>query len=139
MGCLLCCFRAPEVDQEDEDPDDGQQIQQPNATTNRSTEVQDTAFESDALLGKGSTDVTHSQVVREPVLESNKMNSEKSEDCVVKEDNECLICFEEYTLDNPKITTKCSHHYHLGCILNWQERSEFCPVCSRVMDFEEMN
>lgn len=45
MGCLLCCFCDPEVDQEDEDPDDGQQIQQPNATTNRSTEVQDIAFE----------------------------------------------------------------------------------------------
>ncbi|KAG6743019.1 hypothetical protein POTOM_053964 [Populus tomentosa] len=44
----------------------------------------------------------------------------------------------EYTPpENPKIMTKCSHHFHLGCIYEWMERSDSCPVCGKVMVFDE--
>lgn len=43
--------------------------------------------------------------------------------------------FAEYTPENPKISTKCSHHYHLSCIYEWQERSEKCPVCGKARVF----
>ncbi|KAG8384571.1 hypothetical protein BUALT_Bualt04G0131600 [Buddleja alternifolia] len=43
----------------------------------------------------------------------------------------------EYTTENPKIITKCSHHFHLGCIYEWMERSDNCPVCGKVMAFDE--
>lgn len=43
----------------------------------------------------------------------------------------------EYTTENPKIVTKCSHHFHLGCIYEWMERSDSCPVCGKVMAFDE--
>ncbi|KAG9135525.1 hypothetical protein Leryth_021962 [Lithospermum erythrorhizon] len=46
---------------------------------------------------------------------------------------ECPTCLEEYTIDNPKIFTKCSHHFHLGCIYEWMERSDKCPVCGKVI------
>eukprot|EP00257_Ricinus_communis_P027963 XP_025015377.1 E3 ubiquitin-protein ligase At3g02290 [Ricinus communis] len=49
----------------------------------------------------------------------------------------CPTCLEEYTFDNPRIVTECKHHYHLGCIYEWQERSEHCPVCDKVMVFHE--
>lgn len=39
----------------------------------------------------------------------------------------------EYTEENPKIVTNCSHHFHLGCIYEWMERSDNCPVCGKVM------
>jgi hypothetical protein len=39
----------------------------------------------------------------------------------------------EYTKENPKIITKCSHHFHLGCIYEWMERSDNCPVCGKVI------
>ncbi|GKV16950.1 hypothetical protein SLEP1_g27515 [Rubroshorea leprosula] len=54
-----------------------------------------------------------------------------------EEEDICPTCLEEYTPENPKIMTKCSHHFHLGCIYEWMERSENCPVCGKVMDFEE--
>lgn len=41
----------------------------------------------------------------------------------------------EYTSENPKIVTKCCHHFHLGCIYEWMERSENCPVCGKVTIF----
>lgn len=37
-----------------------------------------------------------------------------------------------YTYENPKLTAECSHHFHLPCILEWQQQSEECPICTRV-------
>lgn len=54
-----------------------------------------------------------------------------------EEEDVCPTCLEEYTEENPKIMTKCSHHYHLGCIYEWMERSDTCPVCGKVMLFDE--
>ncbi|GKB65697.1 probable E3 ubiquitin-protein ligase RHB1A [Tanacetum coccineum] len=47
---------------------------------------------------------------------------------------ECPTCFEEYDEENPKIVTKCEHHFHLSCILEWMERSDTCPVCDQEME-----
>ncbi|XP_073150752.1 E3 ubiquitin-protein ligase At3g02290-like isoform X1 [Henckelia pumila] len=44
----------------------------------------------------------------------------------------CPTCLDEYTKENPKIMTSCSHHFHLGCIYEWMERSDNCPVCGTV-------
>ncbi|KAI7754193.1 hypothetical protein M8C21_022035 [Ambrosia artemisiifolia] len=49
---------------------------------------------------------------------------------------ECPTCLEEYDEDNPKIITKCEHHFHLACILEWMERSDTCPVCDQEMIIE---
>ncbi|XP_071698073.1 probable E3 ubiquitin-protein ligase RHB1A [Rutidosis leptorrhynchoides] len=49
---------------------------------------------------------------------------------------ECPTCLEEYDEDNPKIITKCEHHFHLSCILEWMERSDTCPVCDQEMVIE---
>ncbi|KAJ1286908.1 hypothetical protein BS78_03G388600 [Paspalum vaginatum] len=57
---------------------------------------------------------------------------------VVSEDEDvCPTCLEEYTPENPKIITKCHHHFHLGCIYEWMERSDTCPICGREMEFCE--
>lgn len=52
------------------------------------------------------------------------------------EDN-CPICLEEYDSENPRIDTVCEHHFHLGCILEWMERSDSCPICDKEMVFNE--
>lgn len=41
-----------------------------------------------------------------------------------EDEDVCPTCLEEYTPENPKIITRCSHHFHLGCIYEWMERSE---------------
>ena len=45
----------------------------------------------------------------------------------------CPICFEEYCADNPKTPLVCGHHFHLGCMFDWYERSDRCPVCEEPM------
>lgn len=54
-----------------------------------------------------------------------------------EDEDVCPTCLDEYTPENPKIITKCSHHFHLGCIYEWMERSEFCPLCGKEMEFCE--
>ncbi|XP_065858320.1 probable E3 ubiquitin-protein ligase RHB1A [Euphorbia lathyris] len=50
-----------------------------------------------------------------------------------EEEDVCPTCLEEYDEENPRITTKCEHHFHLACIFEWMERSDTCPVCDKVM------
>lgn len=50
----------------------------------------------------------------------------------------CPTCLEEYSESNPAIDTRCGHRFHLACIYEWSERSDTCPVCARVLDFNEL-
>ncbi|XP_075646127.1 putative E3 ubiquitin-protein ligase RHB1A [Castanea sativa] len=55
---------------------------------------------------------------------------------VAEEEDVCPICLEEYDAENPNIVTRCKHHFHLSCILEWMERSDACPICDQEMTFE---
>ncbi|KAK9707149.1 hypothetical protein RND81_07G176000 [Saponaria officinalis] len=67
-----------------------------------------------------------------------KFNNNFYEDLLLPDErDECPTCLEEYDAENPKIITECSHHFHLSCIYDWMERSNTCPVCSKVMVFHE--
>ncbi|KAJ1295931.1 hypothetical protein BS78_01G260500 [Paspalum vaginatum] len=54
------------------------------------------------------------------------------------EEDVCPICLEEYDEENPRSVTKCEHHFHLCCILEWMERSDTCPVCDQITLVDEM-
>ncbi|OVA17352.1 zinc finger protein [Macleaya cordata] len=54
-----------------------------------------------------------------------------------EDEDVCPTCLDEYTPENPKIITRCSHHFHLGCIYEWMERSDSCPLCGKEMEFCE--
>lgn len=57
---------------------------------------------------------------------------------LAEDDDFCPTCLEVYTVENPKIMTKCQHHFHLSCIYEWLERANTCPVCFRSMNFDEL-
>eukprot|EP00249_Psilotum_nudum_P015171 c25198_g1_i1 orf=722-1387(-) len=62
----------------------------------------------------------------------------KGELALLMDDEEiCPTCLEGYDKENPKIVTQCGHHFHLGCILEWMERSNNCCVCNKEMVFNE--
>lgn len=54
----------------------------------------------------------------------------------MEEEDVCPICLDEYNAENPKDITKCEHHFHLSCILEWMERSDSCPICDQEMIFD---
>ncbi|PIN18583.1 hypothetical protein CDL12_08737 [Handroanthus impetiginosus] len=55
------------------------------------------------------------------------------------EEDSCPTCLEEYDGENPRIVTKCHHHFHLSCILEWMERSDTCPICNQEMIYEALS
>ncbi|KAG0476716.1 hypothetical protein HPP92_013093 [Vanilla planifolia] len=55
----------------------------------------------------------------------------------IEDEDVCPTCLDEYNPENPKIVTKCSHHFHLSCIYEWMERSDNCPICGKEMQFCE--
>ncbi|KAE8660478.1 Detected protein of confused Function [Hibiscus syriacus] len=61
----------------------------------------------------------------------------KSKESTTEEEDACPICLEEYDTENPKLITKCEHHYHLSCVLEWMERSDTCPMCDQEMIFDQ--
>ncbi|XP_010450855.1 PREDICTED: E3 ubiquitin-protein ligase At3g02290-like [Camelina sativa] len=82
---------------------------------------------SKELYSKGSSTIAKSKTV--PGIENYYAESD--------DEDICPTCLDDYTPENPKIITKCSHHFHLSCIYEWMERSETCPVCGKVMAFDE--
>ncbi|KAF2313702.1 hypothetical protein GH714_012796 [Hevea brasiliensis] len=56
----------------------------------------------------------------------------------IEDEDFCPTCLEEYTPENPKIVTKCSHHFHLGCIYEWMERSDTCPVARSEVGYRDL-
>lgn len=85
--------------------------------------------------GGGSKDCIFDQPMKKP--SKVVANGYGYFDSSSEEEDVCPTCLEEYTPENPKIMTRCSHHYHLGCIYEWMERSDTCPVCGKVMEFNE--
>eukprot|EP00250_Pteridium_aquilinum_P002260 c12458_g1_i1 orf=238-933(+) len=56
---------------------------------------------------------------------------------LLDDEDVCPTCLDGYDPENPKIITKCGHHFHLACILEWMERNSRCPLCDREMIFNE--
>ena len=52
------------------------------------------------------------------------------------DEDSCPVCFEAYSAENPAMPLTCGHRYHLGCIYEWYERSELCPICEEKMAFD---
>lgn len=52
---------------------------------------------------------------------------------MMEDDDICPTCLDPYTLDNPKIWTRCGHHFHMPCIFEWMERKDTCPMCESKM------
>ena len=47
-------------------------------------------------------------------------------------DDECCICLENYEpgqLICAAVTDKCNHAFHAGCMKNWIEDNDTCPIC----------
>ncbi|XP_074585551.1 putative E3 ubiquitin-protein ligase RHB1A [Curcuma longa] len=55
------------------------------------------------------------------------------------EEDVCPICLEDYDAENPRIMTKCEHHFHMSCILEWMERSDTCAICDQIMMIDMYN
>ncbi|XP_037083591.1 E3 ubiquitin-protein ligase RNF115-like [Pollicipes pollicipes] len=47
---------------------------------------------------------------------------------------QCMVCFEDYTLNETVRQLPCQHLYHSDCIVPWLELHGTCPVCRSSVD-----
>ena len=45
------------------------------------------------------------------------------------ENQNCSICLQKY--DNNKLELECGHYFHIKCIIDWNKRSDTCPICRK--------
>ncbi|PQQ12586.1 E3 ubiquitin-protein ligase RNF12-like [Prunus yedoensis var. nudiflora] len=48
---------------------------------------------------------------------------------VVELSTMCSICMEDIAVGSEATRMPCSHFYHEGCIVEWLQKSRFCPLC----------
>ena len=58
-----------------------------------------------------------------------KATADELELLTLKAHDECPICLEPYSAENPAIVTACNHRFHLSCLYEWVERSDTCAMC----------
>eukprot|EP00301_Raphidiophrys_heterophryoidea_P027631 c9745_g1_i2.p1 GENE.c9745_g1_i2~~c9745_g1_i2.p1 ORF type:complete len:356 (+),score=49.80 c9745_g1_i2:133-1200(+) len=51
-------------------------------------------------------------------------------------DDDCAICLDPFDDANPSQKTTCGHKFHFQCVLQWQERSNCCPLCWGLFNVE---
>ncbi|KAI2488632.1 hypothetical protein MHU86_25686 [Fragilaria crotonensis] len=57
--------------------------------------------------------------------------------------DECVICMEAFSQDNPRMPTLCGcgtnrTYFHLPCLYQWKEQSQECPSCRQLITWEEL-
>ncbi|KAL8150419.1 hypothetical protein V2J09_020227 [Rumex salicifolius] len=81
-----------------------------------------------------SSDAKNSDLEQQSSSIDFELELKKSDDSILYVIDECPTCLEEYSEENPKMTTKCEHNFHLACIFEWLERSDTCPICNKEME-----
>lgn len=99
-------------------------------TTGKKGKWNESDFEGESKLRYTESSLNLSK----KVTDGDEYSFHSSED---EDEDVCPTCLEEYVSENPRIILQCSHHFHLSCIYEWMERSEACPVCGKVMLFDE--
>ncbi|EPS43461.1 hypothetical protein H072_2510 [Dactylellina haptotyla CBS 200.50] len=55
----------------------------------------------------------------------------------VDEGTECVICQDEYKVDEEVVKLPCKHIYHEECVKRWLETHDACPICRTPITPEE--
>jgi hypothetical protein len=71
-------------------------------------------------------------------------NSESSSTGLAAAAGECLVCLEEFSLDNPQMPTLCACGdnralFHYPCLLTYLEGKKTCPICNRELYYQEFD
>ena len=133
---LFCCGWGEEVgagEHEHVPSDNASSGGARRASQLRSRPLQEVG-ENSALLHSSSGDCCHTSKMspQEKQFKSMQKPSFTTKESQLKsvDDESCLICLEDFTDDNPKTHLACGHGFHLGCMLEWQERGRnYCPLC----------
>ncbi|KAE8687505.1 alcohol dehydrogenase-like 7-like [Hibiscus syriacus] len=70
-----------------------------------------------------------SKCLKKGVYEATSLEDAKVSCEVEKDDVKCSICQEEYFVGDEVGRLQCEHRYHVGCIQQWLQVKNWCPIC----------
>ncbi|TYH60833.1 hypothetical protein ES332_D07G007100v1 [Gossypium tomentosum] len=71
-----------------------------------------------------------SKCLKKSIYEAISMEDVAKVSCEVeKDDVKCSICQEEYVVGDEVGRLQCEHRYHVGCIRQWLQVKNWCPIC----------
>ncbi|MEN2497891.1 MAG: hypothetical protein MHMPM18_002222 [Marteilia pararefringens] len=66
---------------------------------------------------------------------STSLNSESKKE---GHHNECPVCLEAFADDERIRILACRHTFHSDCIITWLERNTSCPMCRKLIEYNEL-
>ena len=69
---------------------------------------------------------------------SNPIKIDDSQLIKIKESNHdsCIICLDDFNIDDNMINLECSHFFHEECIKKWFLYNNKCPLCKKEYNFD---
>ncbi|MCD7461043.1 RING finger protein 24 [Datura stramonium] len=68
---------------------------------------------------------------RAPYLNANLHKYQEANSTNLESKECCCICLDEYSEGEEIAKIDCGHLYHVGCIREWINRKDTCPICKR--------
>mmetsp|Transcript_16811 Transcript_16811/g.38691 ORF Transcript_16811/g.38691 Transcript_16811/m.38691 type:complete len:239 (-) Transcript_16811:281-997(-) len=84
----------------------------------------------------------HSEEVVLPGSALQEQMASKMAESLEEQGDECVICMDVFTPDNPRMPTICGcgenkTYFHLPCLYQWIDQSRNCPSCGQQLVWEE--
>ncbi|KAL1831815.1 hypothetical protein ACET3Z_001466 [Daucus carota] len=85
-------------------------------------------------MGNVSTALSEEALLKSVIVStyqriSTEEEEEEAASSVKAEDTKCSICQEEYMTGDEVGKIGCEHGYHIGCLKQWLQLKNWCPIC----------
>lgn len=83
-------------------------------------------------MGNVSTALSEDALLKSVTVSTYQRLSTEEEDAassIKAEDTKCSICQEEYMIGDEVGKIGCEHGYHMGCLKQWLQLKNWCPIC----------
>ena len=108
-----------EEEDEDDEDDEDEEDEEEEDENNSSNDSDDSNEDSDIS----------NESINDEIIDNLNTIKLKEIEKLSHENKKCVICLENFVIDDDCICLPCIHIYHGECIKKWLKRRNFCPIC----------
>jgi len=100
-------------------------------------------FLDQSTIGKDTPSISLDEFVMPGSDLQNAMALSMKDEIHQEPGDECVICMDGFTTENPRMPTLCKcgenkTYFHLPCLYQWIEKSKNCPSCAERITWQEL-
>lgn len=73
------------------------------------------------------------------ILESIKIDKLTDNSSEIKNQSNCLVCLEDFQVEESVIKLDCKHCFHDNCLKDWLNKHNTCPVCRLELETDDID